>query len=59
MRAAPYDLSAFGVTPIHLENAAGRREYAVLQREIAEKAQPIRAALIEAYRQLLSRVSSS
>lgn len=59
MRAAPYDLGDFGVVPIPIETAAGRREYAILQREIAEKAAPIRANLIAAYRDLLETLSQT
>ena len=53
MRAAPYDLSGFTVdpygiewTPIRIETADGKREYADLQRGFAERAAPIRAAMI-------------
>ena len=53
MRAAPYDLSEFGVTPIPIETAPGRAHYASAQREIAARAAPLRARLIEAYRDLL------
>jgi hypothetical protein len=52
MRAAPYDLAQYGVIPIPIETAEGRREYAVLQREIAEIAAPVRLRLIGAYREL-------
>ncbi|RYG65384.1 3-methyladenine DNA glycosylase [bacterium] len=52
MRAAPYDLAAYNVVPIPIETAEGRREYAILQREVAESAAPVRARLIEAYREL-------
>ena len=52
MRAAPYDLSAYGVEPIPLETAAGRADYAVLQRQIAARAAPLRARLIGEYREI-------
>jgi hypothetical protein len=53
MRAAPYDLSQYGMIPVPIETAEGRREYAVLQREVAEKAVPVRLQLLQAYRELL------
>jgi len=56
MRAAPYDLRAFGIEPIPIETAEGRREYAILQRAIAERATPVRARLIEVYREFLGLV---
>ncbi len=56
MRAAPYDLSAYGVEPIPIETPDGRREYAVQQRAIAARAAPIRARLIDAYRALVCAV---
>jgi hypothetical protein len=54
MRASPYDLAAQGFTPIRVEEAAGREEYILEQRRLADKAQPIRAALLELYRYLLN-----
>ncbi len=56
MRAAPYDLSEYGVEPIRIETPDGRREYAVEQRAIAARAAPLRARLIEAYRELIEAV---
>ncbi|HJQ05459.1 MAG TPA: 3-methyladenine DNA glycosylase [Nocardioides sp.] len=54
MRAAPYDMSGitidpYGIpwTPIMIETAEGKREYAELQRQFAERAAPVRRALIE------------
>lgn len=54
MRAAPYDLSGITFdptgepwTPLPIETAAGKAEYADLQRRFADRAAPIRAALIE------------
>ncbi|BDX32133.1 hypothetical protein TUM20985_26800 [Mycobacterium antarcticum] len=46
MRASPYDLLSFGIAPIAIEDAAGRTEYVRCQREIAERAAPLRAALL-------------
>jgi hypothetical protein len=46
MRASPYDLSAFGFEPIAVEEPAGRAEYVRCQGVIAERAAPLRAALL-------------
>ncbi len=56
MRAAPYDLRALGFEPICIERGEGRAQYSILQRQIAGKAAPIRARLIEALRELLESV---
>jgi len=53
MRASPYDLSAFGLTPIKIETPNGRRDYESLQRSLAERAAPLRASLIEALERVL------
>ena len=57
MRAAPYDLSAYDVEPIPIETALGRAHYAALQREIAARAAPLRARLIEEYNALVRAVA--
>lgn len=54
MRASPYDLRWLGYKPIPLESGEGRGEYVRSQRELAERAQPVRAAVLAAYRTLLS-----
>ena len=46
MRASPYDLTEYGLTPIAIEDAAGRTEYVRQQRVIAERAAPLREALL-------------
>lgn len=60
MRAAPYDMSGCTLdphgtpwTPIPIETAEGKREYAELQRGFAERAVPVRAALVERLREVL------
>lgn len=59
MRAAPYDLSGLelapGVewTPIPIETADGKREYADAQRGFAERGAPLRARLIAECERLL------
>lgn len=52
MRASPYDLSGYGYSPITLENTAGRAEYVRRQGEIAQRAAPLRAALLDRCDQL-------
>lgn len=46
MRASPYDLSALGLEPVRIETAAGKAQYVAAQREFAERAAPLRAALL-------------
>jgi hypothetical protein len=54
MRASPYDLSAFGYTPVKIETAEGRALYVELQRELTDLARPVRQRLIDLYRRLLA-----
>ena len=54
MRASPYDLSAYGgYEPILIETAEGRAQYERLQREVAQRAAPLRRELIEQIESLL------
>lgn len=53
MRASPYDLSAFGLSPIPIETPDGRRDYETLQRSLAERAAPLRARLLDALEGIL------
>ncbi|MDW8344032.1 MAG: 3-methyladenine DNA glycosylase [Verrucomicrobiae bacterium] len=53
MRASPYDLRGLGYEPIPVETEAGRVLYAQHQRELWQRAQPVRARLIARYRELL------
>ena len=46
MQAGPYDLRAFGVTPVCIETAAGREEYQRRQRELSGRAAEVRGRLI-------------
>jgi hypothetical protein len=48
MQASPYDLSALGYEPVRIETPEGRAEYAARQRAFADRAQPLRAALMAA-----------
>jgi hypothetical protein len=59
MRASPYDLGAFGLEPIRIETRAGKDEYVAAQRELMEKAEPLRVRLIDEYRTLLALKSES
>ncbi len=55
MRASPYDLTEFGYTPVPIETPSGRAEYVRGQAELAENAAPLRARLLAAADQLLTR----
>jgi len=51
--SSPYDLTATGVQPLPIETEAGRQAFVTSQQRIHEKARPIRADLIAAYRRVL------
>ncbi|MES2981309.1 MAG: 3-methyladenine DNA glycosylase [Verrucomicrobiota bacterium] len=53
MRASPYDLTAWNVTPIKIENAEGRREYETEQRRLSFLAIDLRAKLIRAIQKVI------
>ena len=60
MRAAPYDLTGVTLdptgeawTPVRIETAEGKQEYAAAQRAFAERAAPLRQRLIEECERLL------
>lgn len=46
MRASPYDLSKWGIAPVKIETAEGRREYEIEQRRLAALAFFLRKKLI-------------
>lgn len=60
MRAAPYDLSGLedlgdgAFTPVRVETAEGKAEYAEAQRGFAERGAPLRARLIAECERLLA-----
>jgi hypothetical protein len=61
MRAAPYDLTGVRLdptgeewTPVRIETVEGKREYAAAQAGFAERAAPVRAALVEECERLLA-----
>lgn len=57
MQASPYDVSSFGLAPIRVETAEGRREYAQAQRAITSRAEPLRARLIAALHEALGHAT--
>lgn len=59
MRASPYDLRSRGLEPIPIETPVGRREYERLQRNLAERARPIRDQLIQICRSLTQNSPSA
>jgi hypothetical protein len=46
MRASPYDLTAYGRTPVPIETPAGRAAYARAQAGFARRADPLRERLV-------------
>ncbi|RKE09868.1 3-methyladenine DNA glycosylase [Catellatospora citrea] len=54
MRASPYDLADLGFPPVRIETPEGRAEYAAAQRSFADRAAPLRAALLTACDRLLA-----
>jgi hypothetical protein len=53
MRASPYDLSALGYSPVRIETAEGKREYAEQQRVFSTRAAPLRQRLVDLCDRLL------
>ncbi len=54
MEAGPYDLRAFGVTPVPIETPAGRDEYQRRQRALAARAALLRGMLIDVIEETLA-----
>ncbi len=52
MRASPYDLSDWGLEPVRIETADGRRIYETEQRRLAAEAFPLRERLIAGLRRI-------
>lgn len=46
MRASPYDFQAIGYEPIPIETAPGRKQYELIQRELAAEAEGLRQRLL-------------
>ncbi len=53
MRAAPYDLSDLGFSPVPVETPEGKAEYVAAQRSFAERGAPLRQQLIAESARLL------
>ena len=58
MQASPYDLRAYGFDPITVEEPAGRAEYTRRQAVIADRAAPLRTALLQRCEWLLDRINA-
>lgn len=54
MRASPYDCASLGLAPIAIETPEGRADYERLQRDFAERSQPLRARLLALCERLLA-----
>jgi hypothetical protein len=54
MQASPYDLRDFGFDPVAVEEPVGRAEYVRRQGLVAERAAPLRAALLDRCERLLA-----
>lgn len=58
MQASPYDLREYGFDPITIEEPAGRAEYVRRQAVIADRAAPLRTALLQRCEWLLDRIDA-
>jgi len=58
MMASPYDLSDYGYPTIAVETPDGKAEYVRRQREFADRAEPLRARLLDAADGLLDRAAA-
>ncbi|MUL49148.1 3-methyladenine DNA glycosylase [Mycobacterium sp. CBMA293] len=54
MQASPYDLRAYGIEPIAIEDSTGRAEYARRQQDIANRAVPLRHSMLNQCQYLLA-----
>ncbi len=59
MRAAPYDLSALGYSPVRVETPQGTQEYVAAQRTFAERGAPLRQRLIDECERLLAAATDA
>jgi len=53
MRASPYDVRALGFEPVKIETPEGRADYERAQRELAARAEPLRARVLEVCRRIV------
>jgi hypothetical protein len=58
MRASPYDLRDYGFEPIAVETPTGRAEYVRAQQDVAERAAPLRAILVDRCDALLATAAA-
>ncbi|PPK97911.1 hypothetical protein CLV92_10261 [Kineococcus xinjiangensis] len=54
MRASPYDVSGYGLSPVAIETPQGKAEYVAAQREFAQRAEPLRRSLLGVCEDLLA-----
>ncbi|MEY4323189.1 MAG: hypothetical protein RL410_970 [Actinomycetota bacterium] len=59
MRAAPYDLTQWGLTPVTIENSEGRADYIAQQRNFSERANVLRTELRDKLTAALRSVEGS
>jgi hypothetical protein len=53
MRASPYDVAELGYVPVRIETPDGKQAYAAAQRELADRAAPLRQRLLAVCERLL------
>ncbi len=54
MRASPYDLTKYNLSPVKIETKEGREEYERIQRDLSVRAAPIRKNLINKLNEVLN-----
>jgi hypothetical protein len=54
MRASPYDLTEYNLSPVKIETKQGREEYEKIQRDLSVRADPIRETLIDKLDEVLN-----
>ncbi|WP_460435948.1 3-methyladenine DNA glycosylase [Angustibacter speluncae] len=59
MEASPYDLADLGYEPVRIETPDGKAEYARRQKVLAERAAPLRVALVEVCDAVLAQAGDS
>lgn len=55
MRASPYDLASYGLSPVAIETPAGKAEYVAAQRDFADRTAVLRARLLAEINGVLAR----
>jgi hypothetical protein len=59
MRASPYDVAAYGLEPIPVETPDGKAEYVRHQRDLADRAEPLRRTLLALVDDLLTHPAAA